>query len=64
MNANAKLYCNMIEMIEKKRNKILVIRKKEKNKSLRKLEDEYIKKYDELLLEKLRNLEKMLEEDQ
>lgn len=64
MNSNAKLYCNMIEMIEKKRNKVVVKRRKEKNKSIQKAEDELLKKYDELLLEKYRNLEKMLEKDQ
>lgn len=64
MTSNAKLYCNMIEMIEKKRNKVVVAKKQEKNLKSIKSQEELLKKYDDLLLEKYKNLEKMLEKDQ
>lgn len=60
MDSNIKLYCSMIEMIEKKRNKVFYIKMKKKNETY--ITDELLEKYDKLLLEKYKKLEKMLEE--
>jgi len=53
----------MIEIIEKERKKVIVKRQKEKNRKRKQIEDQLIKKYDQLFLEKLIILEKMLEKD-
>lgn len=63
MNSSTKSYCNMIEIIEKERKKVIVKRQKEKNRKRKEIEDQLIKKYDQLFLEKLIILEKMLEKD-
>lgn len=61
MQSDAMLYCSMIELIEQKRNKIMVEQKKEKFFKTKE-KDELIRKYDELLLEKFQKLEQMLEQ--
>jgi len=53
----------MIEKIKKERKKVIVKRQKEKNRKRKQIEDQLIKKYDQLFLEKLIILEKMLEKD-
>ncbi len=60
MDSNIKLYCNMIEIIEEKRNK--VFRNKIKNKDKNYIINNLLVKYDKLLLEKYKKLETMLEE--
>jgi predicted nucleic acid-binding protein len=62
MDSNIKLYCDLIEMIEKKRNKVVQLKKEQNSGSLS--EDTLLKKYDELLLEKYEKLEKLIEEEQ
>jgi len=58
MDSNIKLYCSMIEIIEKKRNKVFHIKMKKKVENY--IGEDLLEKYDKLLLEKYKKLEEML----
>ncbi len=62
MNSNVKLYCNLLDLIEKKRNEVIKSKMKHKAFSTKE-EDNLLEKYDELLLEKYKKLEEMLERE-
>ncbi len=62
MTSNVKLYCRMIDIVEKKKQEALKVMRRnntlssEQGKAL-------LQKYDELLLEKYKKLEEMIEKD-
>lgn len=63
MISNLKLYCSMIEVVEKKKKEAL--RSIRKNKLLENEQNkELLQKYDALLLEKYKKLEEMLEKEE
>lgn len=63
MISNLKLYCSMIEVVERKKKEALKVI--HQNKLLENEQNkELIRKYDDLLLEKYKKLEEMMEKEE